>query len=195
MSAPGVARWIAAQYSDFVDDLPCWLALAQAGPGPFSSWAAATDASPEPWPLPATVGLTIVACHTFGLQSHGKARRALASVRRATCGGGRLAVDLPSPIARGPDRALPAAPVSIFVEPQTGHPVHVSAHTRRRPVFLVASEKDNYSADTTLEHEALGQAELHVPAGGAHGTQIFFTQSELLGELVHFLEVNLAPRG
>jgi pimeloyl-ACP methyl ester carboxylesterase len=73
----------------------------------------------------------------------------------------------------------------------------VSAHTRRRPVFLVASEKDGYSADTvrTLADEALGQAELHVYAGGAHGTQISFTQSELLGELVHFLEGNLAPRG
>jgi len=34
MTVPGVARWIAAQYSDFADDLPCWLALAQAGPGP-----------------------------------------------------------------------------------------------------------------------------------------------------------------
>jgi acetyl esterase/lipase len=66
-----------------------------------------------------------------------------------------------------------------------------------RPVFLVASEKDGYSADTvhTLADEALGQAELHVYAGGARGTQIFFTQSELLDELVRFLKGSLAPRG
>ncbi len=63
-----------------------------------------------------------------------------------------------------------------------------------RPILLVASEKDGYSADAvrTLADEAKGQAELVVYPGGAHGTQMFFTQSSLLDTLIAFLQSNLS---
>lgn len=62
-----------------------------------------------------------------------------------------------------------------------------------RPILLVASEKDGYSADAvrTLADEARGPAELVVYPGGAHGTQMFFTQSSLLDTLIAFLQSSL----
>lgn len=62
-----------------------------------------------------------------------------------------------------------------------------------RPIMLVASEKDGYSAETvlTLAQEAEGPAKLVVYPGGAHGTQMFFTQSSLLDTLLEFLRSSL----
>jgi dienelactone hydrolase len=62
-----------------------------------------------------------------------------------------------------------------------------------RPILLVASEKDGYSAETvrTLAEGAEGQAELVVYPGGAHGTEMFFTQSSLLDTLVEFVRSSL----
>jgi len=62
-----------------------------------------------------------------------------------------------------------------------------------RSILLVASEKDGYSAETvlTLADEAEGQAELVVYPGGAHGTEMFFTQSSLLDILIDFLRSSL----
>jgi pimeloyl-ACP methyl ester carboxylesterase len=62
-----------------------------------------------------------------------------------------------------------------------------------RPILLVASEKDGYSAEAvrTLSEGAEGQAELVVYPGGAHGTEMFFTQSSLLDTLLEFLRSSL----
>jgi pimeloyl-ACP methyl ester carboxylesterase len=62
-----------------------------------------------------------------------------------------------------------------------------------RSILLVASEKDGYSAETvrTLAEGAEGQAELVVYPGGAHGTEMFFTQSSLLDILVEFVRLSL----
>ena len=62
-----------------------------------------------------------------------------------------------------------------------------------RSILLVASEKDGYSAETvlTLADEAEGRAELVVYPGGAHGTEMFFTQSSLLDTLIDFLRSSL----
>ncbi len=62
-----------------------------------------------------------------------------------------------------------------------------------RSILLVASEKDGYSAETvlTLAQEAEGPAELVVYPGGAHGTEMFFTQSSLLDTLIEFLHSSL----
>ena len=62
-----------------------------------------------------------------------------------------------------------------------------------RSILLVASEKDGYSAETvaTLADGAGGQSELVVYPGGAHGTEMFFTQSSLLDTLIEFLRSSL----
>jgi dienelactone hydrolase len=62
-----------------------------------------------------------------------------------------------------------------------------------RPILLVASEKDGYSAETvqTLADQAEGRAELIVYPGGAHGTELFFTQTSLIDTLIEFLRSSL----
>ncbi len=64
-----------------------------------------------------------------------------------------------------------------------------------RPVLIVASEEDSYSAQSSrqLSELAGGEAHLEMYPGGAHGTVMFDRQPDLAGLIVDWLDSYLQP--
>lgn len=65
----------------------------------------------------------------------------------------------------------------------------------RRPILLIASDKDKYSADSikTLGAQASGPQHLKLYSGTAHGTELFQAQPDLPALLLNWFNTTLSP--
>ena len=170
-----LARLFDAQYADFTEDLPLWLALAERHGSPLIELGCGTgrvllnlaragheayglDANPamlaraasrldtqlagrvtlgavdlRDFSLPKRFRLALAPLNVLAELSELHLLQALSAIKRHLKPKGVLAMDLPNPSQSMLDPADEDEPLDIFVEPESGNPIQVSAQQRDLP--------------------------------------------------------------